>query len=366
MISNKLLVENKILHLNFFSAAIFLFFLLQSNIYAGKYINYVNPVMYDITHSAVCTNKNITSLSTLELNLPIPTRWPELAIGKIKIEGDNTFYVDNAEGPGKLVRAFWDANLPEPNDTKTLKLFYRLAVKQIRTRKPLLEKKTFPPYIINEKFDYYTKPEKMIESDDLRIVSIAENIKNSANGPYEFAQAAYDYVIDNITYEKPSSTWTAAQCLDKKKGECVQYAALFVAICRAGKIPARPIPGAWSYGNDPWHCWAEFNLPGVGWIPVDPTVGQQSRYQRKYYFGNLDSSHIPLAKCYAMKLNASRGTGASEFIQMGSWHYFYPHSAKGRTLAVEFTFNSQRFPEPKPPNRTSNRQKSRPRRKYIN
>ena len=151
MISKKPLVENKTLNLNLLPAAIFLFFLLQSNIYAGKYINYVNPVMYDITHSAVCTNKNITSLSTLELNLPIPTRWPELAIGKIKIEGDNTFYVDNAEGPGKLVRAFWDANLPEPNDTKTLKLFYRLAVKQIRTRKPLLEKKTFPPYINNEK-----------------------------------------------------------------------------------------------------------------------------------------------------------------------------------------------------------------------
>ncbi|MHC4739018.1 MAG: transglutaminase-like domain-containing protein [Planctomycetota bacterium] len=365
MISKKPLVENKVFHLNFLPAVISLFLLFQSNLYAGKYINYVNPVMYDIKHSAVCTNKNITALSTLELNLPIPTRWPELAIRKIKIEGENTSYVNNAEGPGKLVRAFWDSNLPDPNDTKSLKLSYRVAIKEIRTRKSLLEKKTFPPYIINEKFDYYTRPEKMIESDDTAIISIAENIKKTANGPYQYAKAAYDYVIDNITYEKPSSTWTAVQCLDKKKGECVQYAALFVAICRAGKIPARPIPGAWSYGNDPWHCWAEFNLPGIGWIPVDPTVGQQSRYKRKYYFGNLDSSHIPLAKCYAMKLNASRGRKTCEFIQMGSWYYFYPYSAKGRILTVEFTFNGQRLPEQKPPNRNSNRQKPRTRTKYI-
>ena len=217
MISKNLLDENKILHLNLFPAVIFVFLLFHSHSYAGKYINYVNPVTYDVTHSAVCTNKNITELSSLELNLPVPTRWPELAIGKIEIEGDNTFYVDNAEGPGRIVRAFWDTNLPEPNDSKTLKLSYRVAVKQIRTRTSLLEKKTFPPYITNEKFEYYTKPEKMIESDDARIVSIAENIKNSTDGPYQFARAAYDYVIDNITYEKPSSTWTAAECLDRKK-----------------------------------------------------------------------------------------------------------------------------------------------------
>jgi len=364
MISKNPPVENKILDLNLFPAVISLVLLFHSNLYGGQYINYVNPVTYDVTHSAVCTNKNITELSSLELNLPIPTRWPELAIGKVEIEGDNTFYVDNAEGSGRIVRAFWDANLPEPNDSKTLKLSYRLAVKQIRTRTSLLEKKTFPPYIINEKFEYYTKPEKIIESEDPRIVSIAENIKNFTDGPYQFARAAYDYVIDNIAYEKPSSTWTAAECLDKKKGECLQFVALFVAICRAGKIPARPIPGAWSYGNDPWHCWAEFNLPDVGWIPVDPTMGQQSLYMRKYYFGNLDSRRIPLAKCYAMKFNPSKGTRNSDFIQMGSWHYFYSYSSKGATLTADFTFSTQRLTEPKPHTRASDRQKPKSRRKY--
>jgi len=360
MISKKPPVENKILHLNLFPVVIIFLFLLQSNLYASRYINYTNPVTYDIAHSAVCTNKNITELSSLELNLPLPTRWPEMAIGKIIIEDDNTFYVDNAEGPGRIVRAFWDTNLPDPNDSKTVKLSYRLAVKQIRTKKSFLEKKTFTPYIKNEKFGYYTKPEKMIESEDPRIISIAENIKNNTNGPYQFARAAYDYVIDNIAYEKPSSTWTAAECLDKKKGECVQFAALFVAICRAGKIPARPVPGAWSYGNDPWHCWAEFNLPGVGWIPVDPTMGQQSRYMRKYYFGNLDSSHIPLAKCYAMKFKPSKGTRTSKFIQMGSWHYFYSYRSKGASLTADFTFSTQRLSEPKPPNRNSKRPGTRP------
>ena len=62
MISKKPLVENKILHLNFCPAVISLLLLFQSHLYASEYINYVSPVMYDTTQSAVCTNKNITAL----------------------------------------------------------------------------------------------------------------------------------------------------------------------------------------------------------------------------------------------------------------------------------------------------------------
>jgi len=87
---------------------------------------------------------------------------------------------------------------------------------------------------------------------------------------------------------------------------------------------------------------------------------------RKYYFGNLDSSHIPLAKCYAMKLNASKGTGHFDFIQMGSWYYFYSYSSAGATLTADFTFTSQRLPEHKTPVRATNRQKPKPRKKYVN
>lgn len=310
-------------------------------LYAVKYIKYTNPARYKIHHSASSTNHDITTLTSLELNLPVPTKWPELSIGVLKVKGEGVFDVNNTEGPGRLVRCFFDSNLPAPGEKKTLQLSYRIIVKEIKTRKNLLEKITYPNYVIDDQYKYYTRSERMIESDDAEIVSIAKKIKNKTQNPFQFAKAAYDYVIDNITY-KQATAGTAKKCLAKKQGECGDYAALFVAICRAGGIPARPVAGAWCQGDNSWHCWAEFNLPGVGWIPADPTIGQQSEDKRKYYFGNLDNNHLPLMKCFNSKFDSPKGSKEAGFIQIGSWYWFYGGGSKGKSISVDFSMHGER------------------------
>jgi hypothetical protein len=60
--------------------------------------------------------------------------------------------------------------------------------------------------------------------------------------------------------------------------ECRGYAMLFVALCRAADIPARPIWGIAiimpsadrPMGGIASHNWAEFYVAGCGWVPVDP------------------------------------------------------------------------------------------------
>ena len=42
--------------------------------------------------------------------------------------------------------------------------------------------------------------------------------------------------------------------------------------------------------------WTEFYLEGIGWIPVDATIGQQGAKNRAYYFGNMDAQHVILSK----------------------------------------------------------------------
>ncbi|MHC4223825.1 MAG: transglutaminase-like domain-containing protein [Planctomycetota bacterium] len=65
----------------------------------------------------------------------------------------------------------------------------------------------------------------------------------------------------------------ALWALKRGKGDCTEYADLFVALCRAKGIPARYCEGYMTYmpaGDTPKHNWAEAYLKGRGWIFFDP------------------------------------------------------------------------------------------------
>jgi transglutaminase-like putative cysteine protease len=68
------------------------------------------------------------------------------------------------------------------------------------------------------------------------------------------------------------------ELLKRGHAECRGYAMLFVGLCRAAGVPARPVWGLVRVPPTPdrpkgsWasHNWAEVYFPGSGWIPVDP------------------------------------------------------------------------------------------------
>ncbi len=88
-----------------------------------------------------------------------------------------------------------------------------------------------------------------------------------------------------------------------RKGDCGVQALLFIALCRASGVPARwqsgwvTRPGAWNM-----HDWAEFWVPGRGWIPADPSVGTRKSDDpraRDFFFGNLDAYRMIANTDYA-------------------------------------------------------------------
>jgi hypothetical protein len=98
---------------------------------------------------------------------------------------------------------------------------------------------------------------------------------------------------------------------------------LFVALCRSIGIPARPVVGRWATSEaDDWHCWAEFYLPGYGWVPVDPTMGDQTG-EREGNFGHLDNKRLTLNKTYNVVLHPRPYFFAPEvgFLQTLFWEY---------------------------------------------
>ena len=71
------------------------------------------------------------------------------------------------------------------------------------------------------------------------------------------------------------------QILTTGKGVCQDYTHVMIAICRAWGIPSRYVSGYLDPGSAPdaqsaagaSHAWAEFLLPELGWVGLDPTNG---------------------------------------------------------------------------------------------
>lgn len=119
----------------------------------------------------------------------------------------------------------------------------------------------------------FLQPEPFIESDDSQIRMQATKLK--AKTSLQTVKNTFDWVANHIEYKGyVNRNRGAAYALKYRKGDCTEYAFLFVALCRANNIPARPLAGfvcsksmVVDFGD--YHNWAEFYLDGR-WHIADP------------------------------------------------------------------------------------------------
>lgn len=143
----------------------------------------------------------------------------------------------------------------------------------------------------------YLRPEALVESDHPELRAALGEVFPEGIDPkapaYDVAWAIYEWVLEHSSYQlnaergRASKLWGALDLLRTGRGECSEYSALFVALCRAAGIPARSQVGFWAKKELSPHVWAEFHLPGVGWVPVDPSTGDDPRNDLTRWFGNL-------------------------------------------------------------------------------
>jgi len=112
-----------------------------------------------------------------------------------------------------------------------------------------------------------------------KVKDLADEITKGKSTLLEKARAIYDWVCDN-TYRDPDTRGCGLGdvlgLLEKPGGKCADIHSVFVALARAAGVPSREVFGI-RQGKEAetdvtsWqHCWAEFYLPGAGWVPVDP------------------------------------------------------------------------------------------------
>lgn len=127
----------------------------------------------------------------------------------------------------------------------------------------------------------FLEPSPFIESDHPEVVRLARSLTAGAAtyreaiariADYTSAALVYDEKVANLpNYKQLGALWA----LGAKRGACLQFARLFVALARASGIPARVVdaldvkpPGVEreSYA----HAYAEAYIPGYGWLPIEP------------------------------------------------------------------------------------------------
>ncbi len=119
--------------------------------------------------------------------------------------------------------------------------------------------------------------------------------------PLRRARRLYDHIVDTMLYDKSKPGWgrgDALRACDVRSGNCTDFHSLFIAEARAVGIPARfimgvPLPQGQSEGAVAgYHCWAEFYVAGLGWVPVDASEAQKLPEKRDALFAGLDANRI--------------------------------------------------------------------------
>lgn len=151
---------------------------------------------------------------------------------------------------------------------------------------------------------------------DGEVKILADKIVEGKTTVQAKAKAVYDWICENM-YRDPNTNGCGAgdvcSLLLTPGGKCTDIHSVFVSLCRAAGVPAREVFGIRLGKEDvvdisQWqHCWAEFYLPGYGWVPVDPAdvrkmmlkedlklTDAKTKEYRDYFWGAWDQYRVKL------------------------------------------------------------------------
>ncbi|MFO0870044.1 MAG: transglutaminase domain-containing protein [Pirellulales bacterium] len=198
--------------------------------------------------------------------VPVPTDWPEQSVKVVEEEFspqvNRVTYRVLEGGVRQMV-----VEIPQIRAGETVTALVTFEINRGSLRPPLDPGIFQLPKVdkLPREVRLYLRPSPLIESEHPTITKLAKEVladKQDADA-WTKVETIYDWVREHVEYfEGPIKGALAA--LKDKRGDCEELTSLFIALCRANKIPARTV---WV----PDHCYPEFYLvdeQGKGhWIP---------------------------------------------------------------------------------------------------
>lgn len=146
----------------------------------------------------------------------------------------------------------------------------------------------------------WLEPDKLVPISQ-RIKDLAREVTKNKETDEEKLRAIYYYVANSLKYDKSGTGWGKGDiyfACDEKRGNCTDFHALTIGLCRAVGIAARFAIG-FSIPMDKkegeiigYHCWAESYIKGKGWIPMDVSEASKNPQLKDYYFGAHDENRV--------------------------------------------------------------------------
>ncbi len=245
-----------------------------------------------------------------KLWIPYPLSDQDQLVTNVAISGD---YVESAVYSDQkystpMLYARWDKG------SNSRKLVLTFAV----TRQEVVRKDFPKQEAAWDPADYalYLAPTSLGPIDGV-VKDLADRIVGNNTSVYAKAKAIYDWTCDNM-YRDPNTKGCGpgdvCSLLQTPGGKCTDIHSVFVSLCRAVGVPAREVFGIRQGKKEveditTWqHCWAEFYLPGYGWVPVDPADVRKmmlphnlklddpkTKEYREYFWGAWDPYRVKLA-----------------------------------------------------------------------
>ncbi|MCL2004596.1 MAG: transglutaminase family protein [Planctomycetaceae bacterium] len=203
------------------------------------------------------------AMENLQVSIPVPANWREQRIISINEESmdanlaSRIEYRPHSAGAMEMFLQFGSIRPTRPVEIVIAFELqnYELLPPDNPGRYSIPSTRQLPPDMRQ-----FTLPSPYIESDEAIFKRMFAEITKDRKSDWDKVEALYSFVQNNVRYndqawrydvkgalalvKQPKGQWTA---------DCKDMTCLFVALCRAGNIPARVV-------RVPGHCYAEFYL----------------------------------------------------------------------------------------------------------
>ncbi len=201
-----------------------------------------------------------------------------------------------------------------------------------------------PERVPQPKLVRFLQPDRLVPTTGLP-AQLAVQETQGATTQLDKAHAIYEYVFRTMRYDKSGTGWGHGDALwacDSKRGNCTDFHSVFMSMARSQKIPTRfeigfPLPADKHSAEIPgYHCWSEFYVDQVGWVPIDISEAWKHQEKHDYFFGAHDVNRVQFSMGRDLKLNPPQaGPPLNYFV----YPYVEVDGKEYSNVAIDFSFH---------------------------